>query len=86
MLQQGTHGTLIYFKEILIASLGLLLVPSNISIDIEEILGKNKLLPVTNSNRLEGQVETIQKLNSMSETISEIAQSYNEEQPQLKKI
>ena len=36
------------------------------------------MLPVTNNNQLEGQVETIQKLNSMSETISEIAKSYDE--------
>lgn len=74
----GNATSAILIKEILVACLGLLILPKNISIDIEEILGKNKLLPVTNSNRLEGQVETIQKLNSMSETISEIAQSYNE--------
>lgn len=74
----GNASSAILIKEILVACLGLLILPKNISIDIEEILGKNKLLPVTNSNRLEGQVETIQKLNSMSETISEIAQSYNE--------
>lgn len=74
----GNATSAILIKEILVACLGLLVLPKNISIDIEEILGKNKLLPVTNSNRLEGQVETIEKLNSMSETISEIAQSYNE--------
>lgn len=74
----GNASSAILVKEILVACLGLLFLPKNISIDIEEILGKNKLLPVTNGNRLEGQVETIEKLNSMSETISEIAQSYNE--------
>lgn len=74
----GNATSAILVKEVLVACLGLLLLPKNISIDIEEILGKNKLLPVTNSNRLEGQVETIQKLNSMSETISEIAKSYDE--------
>ncbi len=74
----GNIAPVIILKEILVASLGLLLLPKNISIDIEEILGKNKLLPVTGTNKLEGQVETIQKLNSMSETISEIAKSYDE--------
>lgn len=74
----GNVAPVILIKEILVASLGLLLLPKKISIDIEELLGKNKLLPVTAGNRLEGQVETIEKLNSMSETISEIAQSYNE--------
>lgn len=74
----GNMASTILLKEILIASLGLLLLPKRISINIEEILGKNKLLPVTNANRLEGQVETIEKLNTMSETISEIAKSYDE--------
>ncbi len=68
----------ILLKEILVASLGLLVLPKKVSIDIEELLGKNKLLPVTAGNRLEGQVETIEKLNTMSETISEIARSYDE--------
>lgn len=74
----GNAASAILLKEILVACLGLLILPKNISIDIEEILGKNKLLPVTNNNILEGQVQTIQKLNSMSETISEIAKSYDE--------
>lgn len=68
----------ILLKEILVASLGLLVLPKRVSLDIEELLGKNKLLPVTAGNRLEGQVETIEKLNTMSETISEIARSYDE--------
>lgn len=74
----GNVAPAILLKEILVASLGLLLIPKRISLDIEELFGKNKLLPVTNNNQLEGQVETIQKLNSMSETISEIAKSYDE--------
>ncbi len=78
MLQQGPHGTLIYFKEILIASLGLLLVPSNISIDIEEILGKSKLLGAGPVSRIENSKETIYKLNNVSETIHDIADTYKE--------
>ena len=74
----GIVAPVILIREILIASLGLLLIPKSISIDIEDLLGKNKLLPVTGSAKLEGQVETINKLNSMSETISDIAKSYDE--------
>lgn len=40
----GNTGNLLYIKEILIASLGLLLVPANISLDIEDLIGNKKLL------------------------------------------
>lgn len=78
MYQQEIHGAIIYLKEILIASLGLLLVPKNISIDIEEILGKSKLLPSGPVARIEENKETIYRLNNVSETISEIADTYKE--------
>ena len=74
----GNTQVIIYFKEILIASLGLLLVPNSISIDIEEILGKTKLLPTGPANRIEGNKETIYRLNNVSETIAEIADTYKE--------
>lgn len=74
----GNAQVIIYFKEILIASLGLLLVPNSISIDIEEILGKTKLLPTGPANRIEGNKETIYRLNNVSETIAEIADTYKE--------
>lgn len=49
----GNTGELLYIKEILIASLGLLLVPENISLDIEDLIGNKKLLSegVARSNR-----------------------------------
>lgn len=74
----GNIAPVILVKEILVASIGLLFIPKDVNIDIEDLLGKNKLLPVTGSHQIEGQVETIEKLNNMSETISEIARSYNE--------
>lgn len=74
----GNTIPIITIREILIASLGLLLLPKNIEIDIEDLIGKTKLLPTT-AGQIEGkQEETIYKLNSMSETISEIAKSYKE--------
>ena len=74
----GNTQVIIYFKEILIASLGLLLVPNNISIDIEEIIGSKKMLQAGPANRIEGNKETIYRLNNVSETISEIADTYKE--------
>lgn len=74
----GNTGTIIYLQEILIASLGLLIVPQSISIDIEELFGKTKLLPTGPVNRIEENKETIFRLNEVSETISEIADTYKE--------
>lgn len=78
MLQMETLGELIYFKEILIASLGLLLVPQTIAIDVEDLFGKTKLLASGPSKAIEENKETIFRLNNVSETISEIADTYKE--------
>lgn len=69
---------MIYFKEILIASLGLLLVPKNVEITISDLVGKTKFLPESSGRMLEEKEDTIFKLNSVSETISEVSKSYQE--------
>ena len=43
----GNSIPLIMFQEVLIASIGLLAVPKNIEINIEDLYGKTKLLPET---------------------------------------
>ncbi len=73
----GNTVPVITIREVLIASLGLLLLPKNFDIDIEDLVGKTKLLPTT-GGQIEGDKETIYKLNSMSETIEDIANSYRE--------
>lgn len=74
----GNIVPVITIREILIASLGLLLIPKNISIDISDIVGRTKLLPGV-AGQIEGdKEETIYKLNTVSETISEIAKSYSQ--------
>ena len=73
----GNTVPVITIREILIASLGLLLLPKNIDIDISDIVGKTKFLPTT-GGQIEGDKETIYKLNTVSETISEMAKSYSE--------
>lgn len=73
----GNTVPVITIREILIASLGLLILPKNINIDISDIVGRTKLLP-TVGGQIEGDKETIYKLNTVSETISEMAKSYSE--------
>lgn len=74
----GNVESIIQIQEIFLAALGLLAVPKNVKIDIEDLFGSTKLLPVTTGNQLEESEETIFKLNSMSETISQMAKTYGE--------
>ncbi len=74
----GSTIGIIYFKEILIASLGLLLVPESMHIDVEELFGKTRMLQSGPASRIEENKETVYRLNNVSETIAEIADTYKE--------
>ena len=76
----GYTVELIYFKEILLASIILLAIPKNINIDIEEFVGGSKFLPVSRERTLTREKETVEKLNNVSETIKKIAKTYSNEQ------
>ena len=65
----GNVVEIIQLREILIASLGLIFIPKDIKIDIEDIIGRTKFLPNIPNNMLEQKTDTINKLNNMSETI-----------------
>ena len=81
LLSYVTNGNtvpIIAIQEILIASLGLLLVPKSMKINIEDLYKTPMLLTEGAANTLEENKDTIYKLNSMSETISEIAKTYKE--------
>lgn len=86
-IANGYTIELIHFKEILIASVGLLAVPKSIKINIEEFMGNSKLFPVFPERALNKSKETAEKLNNVSETIQEMANTYKmneikfEEQP-----
>ena len=71
-LTNGDTIRLVYFREIFIAALGLLFVPTNAKIEIEDLLGRNKLLSDLGENRLSENEEMLNKLNVISETIAEI--------------
>ncbi len=74
----GNTAPLIVFQEILIAALGLLAVPKNIQVNIEDLVGNTRLLPESTGGNLENNQDTIYKLNSISDTIYDMAESYRE--------
>ena len=81
LLSYASNGNTVQYiavQEILIAALGLLAIPKNMKINIEDINKEPKLLPETTGRTLEENKEAAYKLNSMSETIFEIAKTYKE--------
>ena len=76
----GYTVELIYFKEILLASIILLAIPKNVSIDIEEFVGGSKFLPISRERTLTREKETVEKLNNVSETIKKMANAYAKEE------
>ena len=79
-ISNGGTSNLILFKEILIASIGLLAVPKTIQINIEEFLGAKNLLPVSPIGSLtrSKEQETADKLKNVSSAINDIANTYKE--------
>ena len=77
-VSNGNIVPIILFQEILIASLGLLLIPKKVEFVIEDVFTTSKLLPETTGRAIEGSKETLRKLTNISETISELAQSYSQ--------
>ena len=75
---KGTATDLVVFKEALIASLGLLAIPKWAGINIEELVKSENMLPEYNKRGLEQSKETIDQLNMVSETIKDIANTYQE--------
>ena len=82
-VSNGYTVELIHFKEILIASIGLLAVPKSVPINIEEFMGNSKLLPIFPDRGLNKSKETAERLNNVSETIQEMAKTYKMEENQI---
>ena len=75
-ISNGHTIEIIRFQEILIAALGLIVIPKGAGIKVSDLGDKYILLPETTSRTLEENKETINKLNNMSNTISEMAKEY----------
>ena len=85
-LQNGGIENLIVFKEILIAGIGLIVVPKNIKLDIENIIGDKMFLPVASNRGLDKSKETIEKLKNMSEAVEQMANSYTDNTPKNEEL
>lgn len=73
---KGDTSNFEMFKEILVAAIGLLAVPNWVGIDIEELNPKENYFPSFKNNRLSQGEETVNQLNMVSETIKDIADTY----------
>ena len=74
----GNLEPIIVFQEILIASLGLLLIPKKVEYLMDDFFDNSTILPENTKKTLNVSKETATKLNDVSETIAEIAKSYGE--------
>ena len=67
--------------------MGLLAIPKKLKINIEDLYGKTKLLQEnTGRSKGEAQDNTIIKINSMSETIADLAKGYKTIEKEDKKL
>src|SRR5574344_143120 len=81
----GGANNIIMFQEILIASIGLLALPKKTKISIQDIIPHTKLLPEA-GGRLEESADTLLKLNSITQTIDQMANSYKNDESYEKNV
>ena len=75
----------IYFREICIASIGLLLIPKKVKIELEDLLGRNILLNDSGDRRLEDKnSEITQKLRTLSDMFNELTMDSNKDEIEIK--
>ena len=85
-VSNGYTVELIHFKEILIASIGLLVVPKTLKIDIEEFIGKSTFLPSNSGRILNQSQEVAESLNNVSKAIDNMATTYKAPKDDTNKI
>lgn len=72
----GLIVNVILIKEILIAGIALLVIPNGLNIKIEDMFDNKKLLPISTNRGLDRSKETINKLNSFSKVVKDMANTY----------
>lgn len=71
-LANGNTTAIIYFREIFVAAIFLIFVPSNIKLKVEDLLPKEKMLENSGDKSFEYYEDVKEKLNAVVNTISEI--------------
>lgn len=71
-ITNGNTVTIIYFREIFIASVILLFIPKSIKLTVEDLFGKDKLLTNVGENRLNSGEEIINKMNAISDSLNDL--------------
>ncbi len=78
-IYNGNTVAVIYFKEILVASLGLILVPKSIKINIDDLFDKSSALPHGPIYKLTEDKYAASKLNNVSDAIQVMSDTYKDE-------
>lgn len=79
-ITNGNTATIIYFREIFIASIILLFVPNKFKLEIEDLIGRNKLLTNIGETRLNSGNTIVEKINAISNSISDLTNKIQEDE------
>ncbi len=82
-ITNGNSATIIYFREIFISSAILLFIPKNIKLDLEDLVGKDKLLTNVGETRLNSGKEISNKMNAITNSLDDITNKIIEEENDL---
>ena len=82
-LVNGNTDTIIYFREIFIASCFLIFVPSNIKINIEDLFGHEKLLTSNGDKKFEYYEDIKSKLDTAVQNIDDIDENIIENNEEI---
>ncbi len=79
---RGASPVILYFREIFIASIGLLLVPKTFKIELEDLIGnRTKLISNNGENRLQSANESVsEKLKTISDMFNQIMNTTSKEE------
>lgn len=79
-ITNGNTATIIYFREIFISSIILLFVPNKFKLEIEDLVGRNKLLTNVGEIRLNSGNKIVDKINAISNSISDLTNKIQEDE------